>query len=452
MVLERNAQAQSLIAGGLLAAIGAGAAAAFEPALGAVVAAALLFAGIAFTDLAAGAALFAFLTFFERIGGGAASDLTLGKLAGVVLVLAALRKAGAPFLARERPYVSAAAIAFCAWAGASMLWTRSENAALAEAIRLSFAVTVMAVVFAAARDVRDIRRISLGYVAGGVATTVLGVLVFPAASAEAGAEAGRLAGGVGDPNELAAFLLPALAIAGFSLPTARTSRSRFWLASACVVAIAGIFLTGSRGGLIGLGVMLLAAVVFAGPIRAQAICLAVVLAIVAFGYYSVAAPAETRARITGFTSSGGTGRLDLWSVAFQATRDHPLMGVGSGNFRIIEPAYAADTISLPNVELIVDKPKAVHNTLLELLVELGPFGAALFAAIVVAALLSALGAARSFARARLRNAELQARGLLVGMTGMLAALLFVSGQAKEQVWVLLGLAFALGSIARRRHV
>jgi O-antigen ligase len=452
MVVDRSVQASALVAGGSVAAVGAGAAAAFEPALGVVVASAVLFAGIAFTDLAAGAALFAFLTFFERVGGGAASDVTLGKLAGVVLVLAAVRKSGAPFLARERPYASAAAIAFCAWAGASMLWTRSESAALAEAVRLSFAATVLVVVFAAARSLDDTRRIAAGYIAGGVATTVLGVLVFPAASDEAGAEAGRLAGGVGDPNELAAFLLPALALAGFSLASARTPSARLWLVAACVVATAGIFLTGSRGGLIGLGVMLLAAVVFAGSVRLHAVCLALVLAVVAFGYFALAAPVETRARITGFTSSGGTGRLDLWSVAIQATRDHPLTGVGAGNFRIVEPVYAAETLSLTNVELIVDKPKAVHNTPLELLVELGPIGAALFAAIILAAIASALGAAHSFARARLREAELQARGLLVGMTGMLAALCFVSGQAKEQVWVLLGLAFALGSLGRKQLV
>ena len=446
-----NARSASLVAGGALAAASAGALAVVEPALGLVVALALLFAGVAFTDLAAGTALFAFLTFFERVG-GAASDLTLGKLAGVVLVLAALRKSGAPFLARERPLVSWAAVVFAAWAGASMLWARSENAALTEAIRLSFGVAVLLVVYAAARSFDECRRISFGYIAGGAATTILGLVVLPRASAEAGAEAGRLAGGVGDPNELAAFLLPALALAAFSLPAARRPGERLLLVGAILVSGVGILLTGSRGGLLGLGVMLIAAILLAGPVRPQALCLALAAAVLALGYYSLAAPAEARERVTSFTSSGGTGRVDLWSVAAEASRDNPLTGVGAGNFRIVEPVYAAETIALPNVELIVDKPKAVHNTPLELLVELGPIGAALFAAVVLAAFAAAAAAVRAFARAGLLEAELHARGLLVGLAGMLVALLFVSGQAKEQLWVLLGLAFALGSSARRSRV
>jgi O-antigen ligase len=451
-LLSRSTQSASLVAAGALAAAGAGAAATFEPALGLVVALALLFAGVAFTDLAAGTALFAFLTFFERIGGGAASDLTLGKLAGVVLVLAALRKSGAPFLARERPLVCWAAVVFAAWAGASMLWARAESAALAEAIRLSFAVTVLVVVYAAARSFEEARRISYGYVAGAVATVLVGLTVLPRASAEAGAEAGRLAGGVGDPNELAGFLLPAVAIAAFAIPSSRSGQGRVLLLAVLAVCTAGIFLTGSRGGLIGLGAMLLAAVVFAGSVRPQALCLALLLAACALGYFALAAPAETRQRVASFTSSGGTGRVDLWSVAREAARDHPLTGVGAGNFRIIEPAYAAETIALPNVELIVDRPKAVHNTPLELLVELGPIGMALLATIVLAALASCLSAVRAFARERALEAELYARGLLVGLVGMLTALLFVSGQAKEQLWVLLALALAIGSLSKRRRV
>jgi O-antigen ligase len=438
------------VAGGALAAATAGALAVVEPALGLVAALALVFAGVAFTDLAAGTALFAFLTFFERIG-GAASDLTLGKLAGVVLVLAALRKSGAPFLARERPLATWAAVVFAAWAGASTLWARSENAALAEAIRLSFGVTVLLVVYAAVRTFAECRRISFGYIAGAAATTILGLVALPRASSEAGAEAGRLAGGVGDPNELAAFLLPALALAAFSLPAARRPDERALLATTLVVATAGILLTGSRGGLLGLGVMLLAAVVLAGPVRPQALCLALVATACGFGYYSLAAPAEARERVMSFTSSGGTGRVDLWSVAAEASRDNPLTGVGAGNFRIVEPVYAAETIALTNVELVVDKPKAVHNTPLELLVELGPVGAALFAALVLAAIAAALGAIQSFGRSGHLEAELHTRGLLVGLIGMLVALLFVSGQAKEQLWVLLGLAFALGSLGRRHR-
>ena len=56
---------------------------------------------------------------------------------------------------------------------------------------------------------------------------------------------------------------------------------------------------------------------------------------------------------------------------------------------------------------------------------------------------------RAFARAGLQDAELLARGFLVGTIGMLAAFVFLSAQYEKQLWLLLGVVAALSSCAAR---
>jgi O-antigen ligase len=96
----------------------------------------------------------------------------------------------------------------------------------------------------------------------------------------------------------------------------------------------------------------------------------------------------------------------------------------------------------------VDTPKVAHNTYLEVFAELGIVGIVAFVGIVGGALWKAPDAIRTFMRSGDFSNEALARGLLVGLAGMLAAYLFVSGQYEKQLWLLVGLTAALPSVAR----
>ena len=155
-------------------------------------------------------------------------------------------------------------------------------------------------------------------------------------------------------------------------------------------------------------------------------------------------------RVANITKGGGTGREDLWTIAVQVARDHPVLGVGIGNFPIVNAEYAATTM---NVEsgAVVDERKSVHNTYLEVLTELGPLGLLAFITIVAASLRAGLSSFRMFRESKEPEMESLARGIVIGAIGMLAAYVFISAEYEKQLWLVLGLVLALSSIARRRR-
>jgi O-antigen ligase len=450
---EAPARAWAAVAVGGIAAV-LGAAAVISPFLALTAVVGLAFTAIVFRDLAAGLALFVVLTFFERIPGFDGGGLTGVKLAGGVLAAAwllqaARRRSEAPLLFREHPLLAFAALALGGLAFASMLWAADSGEARANAFRLAQGILLLFIVFSAIRERRHLRWVAWAYVAGAFLTAVVGLSTTSPESFDS--DAARLTGGIEDPNELAALLVPALALASFGLAAVRGALVR-WLLVCCVLVCAvALFMTESRGGLVALGVAFLATLALAGPLRPQAFAVLLSIAALGVGYYTLYAPPEALDRVTHFAAGGGTGRTDLWSVALEMSKDEPVLGVGAGNFPVVEPGYAVATLNLERVEFVVDTPKVTHNTYLHVLTELGAVGLALLAALVVGTLAAARRAIRALAREGDRRTEVLARGLTVGILGMLAAFVFISAQYEKQLWLLLGLAAALTTIARRRE-
>jgi O-antigen ligase len=130
--------------------------------------------------------------------------------------------------------------------------------------------------------------------------------------------------------------------------------------------------------------------------------------------------------------------------------DHPVVGVGAGNFQVVAPEYATETFNLRSVHLVVDEPHVAHSTYLGVFADLGVVGLLAFVLVVTACLMLALRSAKLFAMTRDGELELVSRAVVVGLIGMLTALVFLSGQYEKQLWLLLGFAVALHALARRR--
>jgi O-antigen ligase len=127
--------------------------------------------------------------------------------------------------------------------------------------------------------------------------------------------------------------------------------------------------------------------------------------------------------------------------------NHPLTGVGLGNFVVVEPSYADQNLNLDRVGLIVNQPHRTHNTYLEVAAELGVPGLLLFLGVIGAALRPAVrGIARLAARAD--PLEAPARGLVAGAIGMFAAYIFISAQWEKQLWLVFALLAAVGALGR----
>src|SRR5438128_11782249 len=101
-------------------------------------------------------------------------------------------------------------------------------------------------------------------------------------------------------------------------------------------------------------------------------------------------------------------------------KNHPLAGVGTGNFQVVEPRYAWRNIDLPRVDLVVDTPKVAHNTYLHVLTELGIVGIVAFAGMLLGALTIGWRAIHTLALRGEQRLEILGRGVVIGTIGMLA--------------------------------
>jgi putative inorganic carbon (hco3(-)) transporter len=396
------------------------------------------------SSLAAGLAMFTMVTFFVLIPGLGASFVSVVKLAGAILLLAVGRKIGQRTLFQDHPLVAAIAVALGTWAFASALWAPDVARARARALTLALGLILVFVVYSAVRQPHHARWLVRGYVAGAVLSALVGFV----SAAPAEGDAARLSGGIGDPNELALVLVPGLALAFFARPGARTSLERWLLCVGAGVIAISLLETGSRGGLVALGATFAAGLVLGGRLRARVLGALLAFAALGAAYFAIAASAQVTGRITHFTSGGGSGRTDLWAIAQNVASDHPLAGVGIGNFEAVERSYLSRTTNLPAIDLILDQSLVVHNTYLELLAELGLVGLGCFLALLGASLRLGWRAVRACAQSGQTDLELIGRGLMVGLCGMLAASVFLSAEYEKQLWLLLGFAIALARVAQ----
>jgi O-antigen ligase len=447
---RRLAFALALLLGGV--AIGAGATRSPTLAVAAVVG--IAFVWVAFRNLAAGLAFFVVLTFFERLPGSPATGLTLLKAAGFVLALAWLaalanRRGDAPLLFRDHPWLAYAAVFFLTWSLASMLWAEDPGSARFETTRLVQNAVLFFIVFTAISRRQHLLWVLGAYLGGAFLTAVVG-LAGGSSSEQFSpyADTGRLSGGISDPNELAAILIPAIVVAAFLIAATSGPLNRWLLASLVLVLALALFFTQSRGGLLSLAVVMLATPFLAGPVRLRALVVILTVAALGLGYYALVAPPEALQHVTRFSVGSGTGREDLWRVSLRMFEDHPVTGIGTGNFQVVEPRYAVRNINLACVDLVVDNPKVAHNTYLHVLTELGIVGIAAFGAMVLGSLGIAWRAIGEFAQRGERRMEILARGVLIGTIGMLAAFVFITAQYEKQLWLLLGVCAALSTLAR----
>jgi O-antigen ligase len=228
--------------------------------------------------------------------------------------------------------------------------------------------------------------------------------------------------------------------------TTRRLAVRLAAAAAGGYCIVGVFLTGSRGGLAGLGVALLAGLVFAGrgrrirvlPVAAVAVALAVL-------YVVAIAPPIVRERIA--RPGDGTGRADIWRVGVEMVKANPVLGVGAGNFRVRSPQYVLEAGLIRRSDLIVDKPLVAHNIYLAVLSQLGIVGLLLFLGIIGSSLAAAARAANAFARQRDEEMELLARAVFVALCGILVAGFFGSWSFSKPLWILLATCSVLLRLA-----
>ena len=423
-----------------------------SPAMGVSLGALALFGPIALIDLPLALAAFTATLFLRLVPGvGLASNLV------ALLVLAAWAGGAAgrgrairDALGVARP-VLVALVPLMLWLALTLAWASDPERVMDDLPYWVLAAVLLVVAATALNDERGVRFVAWAFVVAAVSSVIYGIVsgdLTRDTTAIATSEGDARFGGVGDPNELAAGLVPGVALAVGLVPGMRRGPHRVVVVGAVVLLLLGLAATQSRGGLVAAGICVLATLVVAQGRRFAA--LAITLGVLTVGAFAVATTPGALDRITS-ADRGGSGRADLWRVATRIFADHPTNGVGLNHFRVESPDYVRRPGNLESVELIAENPRLVHNTYLQLLVEAGVVGLALFLALIVVCVGSALRAARAFQRAGERALAALAQGTVVAQVGMLSAMFFLSIGTDLRVWLLLALGPALATVAAGRR-
>ena len=425
--------------------------------LGAAIALAAVGVPLALLDLPLVIAAWAALTVFSRHAafGQAATAAGLLVLGGW---LAHRRADRASLRAALRPHRRLLAVValLLGWLTLSLAWTADAGSAASKLAAWYVNAAALVVLLTSVRTPRAVRLVVGAVVLAVVAAVGLALAGIDLAPEDAPVAEGRLQGVAGDPNFMAAFIVPALVLAAALRGSVRV-HTRALLGAAMIVLVVGLAATQSRGGLLAALVALVAAFVVMRGHRG-AVAGAGVVALLAIGVWLSANPAVLE-RLQSAEQDRGNGREDLWLVAWRMSSDHPITGVGLDSFTVHSGEYVRRPGVLRYVDLVVDRPHVVHNTYLEMLAESGVVGLGLTLALAAIAVSSALRAARRFERAGERGLAVLARGVVAADAGLLTAAVFISAQATATVWVLLalgpmllGVAVALSSAPGARAV
>ncbi|MBD3386060.1 hypothetical protein GF407_14185 [candidate division KSB1 bacterium] len=263
----------------------------------------------------------------------------------------------------------------------------------------------------------------------------------------------RAAGPIGDPNRYAQILLFLLPPALFFARHGKT-RSKYMALLTMVVLPAVILLTYSRGALIAL---LLAAIMVwqLKQISGKKMILGIFILLLML--FALAPSFYTRLdavnKITGlFTQKAEEepeavirGRLTEMLAAVLVFLDHPILGVGPGQYT---PYYSVEYMNNPQIAFRqLDEPRRAHNMYLELAAETGIVGLALFMVIVGLLLYNLKKAAAMFSSSNRKYADLAALWAVAIYTYLVTAL-FLHLSYQRYYWLFLGLAGAVVHILR----
>jgi O-antigen ligase len=245
-----------------------------------------------------------------------------------------------------------------------------------------------------------------------------------------------------DPNLYGGYLLISLTL----VVAAEVMKRSNWTIVQLLSIIAGILLTASRGALGSIAVVLIMALVFLASWKARLIIAGVGLAagllLYAVGPGRVGSwlgigswlgPAIDRLDTSGQTV-GDDPRLRLWARAISLWKDHPLFGVGIGQFG----RFTIDVNGIDNDNV----GQIAHNTFLSFLVETGIFGLLLWVAGIVCL------AVRLYRDQRLGIRLKHAFGL--GIIAICTEMSTLNLQNVRYVWVFAGLVWGF-TVWKSRH-
>ncbi|WP_394251027.1 O-antigen ligase family protein [Vibrio profundi] len=248
---------------------------------------------------------------------------------------------------------------------------------------------------------------------------------------------------LGDPNDLALALMFPLAFAVSNATTRNLSiPSRLLGAVVCVILMAAVIATQSRGGLLG---SLTVFGIFAIKLIRSKVLLISLSGIAAIGLYFVAGISD---RASGGAAEAGIdasamGRLYAWEAAFKMATVNPLTGVGLNNFYSNYYFYSPHWDGLNH---------AVHSTWFGVLAETGFLGLVVFICLIVALIRTAkrtLNKLENSAVAPDPNLISSANAVFAGLLGTIVSGTFLTQGFNWPIYILSALIVSVAHISQK---
>ncbi|HEX2105791.1 MAG TPA: O-antigen ligase family protein [Solirubrobacteraceae bacterium] len=256
----------------------------------------------------------------------------------------------------------------------------------------------------------------------------------------------RLAGPIGETNRFAQIMLVLVPLAVWAARVERRAELRVAAVGSALLILSGIILTLSRGAGVALGLLALA-MLASGFVRVRHI---LVVGVVLAGFVVTFAPRyvdrlQSLEGVAAATSEDRNaadnairGRATENLAALNVFADHPILGVGPGQFFTEYSQRYANDLDLR----FLDTRRRAHNLYLELAADVGLLGLFAFLAIVITTIVQLWRLARFWTAAwRPELADL-ARAFALSLVAYLATGIFLQLTFQRYFWFLLALANA----------
>lgn len=239
----------------------------------------------------------------------------------------------------------------------------------------------------------------------------------------------------GDANYFALNLCLVFPLALLVVLRSRVLWERIFALGCMIAMIVANTLGASRGGLFGLAATVLF-LVWNSPRRLRNFAL-IVLLLVPPLFLLPSSPLRRLSQSSWSNRVGEEARLTAWKAGLHMVQQHPLTGIGLGEFKAEMPSYIDNSRVAPSI---------AHNTYLEVAAECGLLTFLVFMALLFLTYRTLSKVRRQTAGAGPPLVNLAAFGLQAGLVGYLVGAFFLSAEYQKLFWLWLFLAMALPSL------
>ncbi len=239
----------------------------------------------------------------------------------------------------------------------------------------------------------------------------------------------------GDANYFATCLLLVLPMTAFFVKMKGSPWKRYFCVASLLVMLVAFTLASSRGGLVGLCVVIVYMMVYSRQLRGAAIAIGILL--LPMLLFSPASPLLRMLHPSYGDYVGAQVRREFWSVGLDMISKHPLTGIGLGNF------------TAQSVSEVAEGFKGIAcNTFLEVAAELGIPGFLAYCAVLGAALFSAGRLRREGKKTDDLRLQYVGQAMQAGLLGFAAAAVFVSAEYQKPFWIVTALTAVVPTLLR----